>query len=126
MSMLVSIALITLVFCTKAENLVPETSAPALSKNHHPFEYMVINGSAIILSGLLLAQVALISERWLLFASIPLIVVGALTLIVDNNTRQYDFVRFLRGGKAKRTKRPWQDISAVVAWKKEHVLVVDQ
>jgi hypothetical protein len=118
------VLLITLLYpalCTEATTETStEPSSPA------KFEYLVINSAAVFLSGILLAQVALVSERWLLFASVPLVVTGLVFFVVDNRLRAGANLMFLRGRKTKRLDRPWIDVMSVVAWPEETIVKVDQ
>ena len=85
-----------------------------------PFEYIIINGSAVLLSGILLEQIAFVSEKWLFFASVPLILTGLGLLVVDYSKRNSTGFKFLRGLTAKpRAKRPWLKLENVVAWPEE-------
>ena len=95
--------------CSDLETINPATT------EEPSFEYLYINGSAVLLSGILLAQIAFVSERWLFFASIPLILSGLGLLIVDNRTRERKDIKFLRGSK-KNSKRPWLVLEYVAAW----------
>ncbi len=96
------------------EVLCAEKNAPSVPKERTTFEYMLINGASVLVSGILLAQVSLISDSWLLLASIPSIIVGVTILAIDQTTRKSAPINFLKGGKSKYHRRPWLDVLQIV------------
>jgi hypothetical protein len=75
-----------------------------------PLEYMLINGAAVLLSGILLAQVSFISDRWLLYASLPILFLGIVILVLDQKTRKTTPLHFLNASGKSVKYRPWIDL----------------